>query len=127
MKNYHLETTEEFGRGLYASWEIQKDALLFKAELLVLSPSDTIQVNNTDLKYYTFKYNDTQDCLVLDNGEIFNHSDSPNVSYRLVPHENRLVMEFRALRDIKPYEQLFIDYNADTRVNTNEYKGVNLL
>jgi SET domain-containing protein len=35
-------------------------------------------------------------------------------------------MVFYALNDIKPEEQLFINYKADTEVNTDLYKDKNL-
>jgi hypothetical protein len=123
---YHLQTTTEFGRGLYATWTINKNTILFTAELLVLNPADTIKVNETDLQYYTFKYTDTQDCLVLGDGEIFNHSDIPNTCYKLIDFDGRKVMAFYTLRDISQYEQLFIDYSADTKVKTQDYT-VNLM
>lgn len=124
--NYILKVTQEFGRGLYASFDIPKDKILFTAELLVLSEQDTKVVNTTDLQWYTFKYDDTRDCLVLGDGEIFNHNDSPNVGYKLGDFDGRKVMYFYTVKDVKADEQLFIDYGADVVVKTNEYK-VNLI
>lgn len=124
---YEIIETSEFGRGLYAYATYFKDEIVFDAELLILSPEDTKVVNTTDLKYYTFKYDETRDCLVLGDGEIFNHSDKPNVAYTLVEHEGRKIMRFTALRDIKDGEQMFIDYNADQRVEFQDYVGKNLL
>lgn len=121
MKHYLMNTTE-FGRGLYACHEIPANTLLFTAELLVFNPKDTIKVNETDLKWYTFKYNENQDCLVLGDGEIFNHSDIPNVSYKLIDFDSRKVMAFHTTRPIETHEQLFIDYSADVQVETKEYK-----
>lgn len=121
--NYVIHDYEDMGRGLKATQSIQTDKVLFTAELLVLSPNDTVKVNETDLKYYTFKYNDEQDCLVLGDGELFNHSAAANVGYKLMDwgNQGRKVMVFYTLRPIEAGEQLFIDYNADVRVNTNEY------
>lgn len=126
---YYLKMTPEFGRGLYASTDLDiGNSLSISFELLVLSPSDTIKVNETDLQFYTFKYNDKQDCLVLGDGEIFNHSDIPNIGYRLVDSlKGYKVMEFYVLRHIDAHEQLFIDYNADTNVDTKEYINKNLI
>lgn len=119
---YYLKSTEEMGRGLYAAiGGIQEGKILFQAELLVLSEQDTKVVNTTDLQYYTFKYSETQDCLVLGDGEIFNHSDTPNIGYKLENYQGRKVMVFYALTNIEHGEQLFIDYNADTKVNTTSY------
>ncbi len=119
---YHIKTSEEMGRGLYASRTILKGETITICEILTLSPEDTKKVNETDLKYYTFKLDSTRDCLVLGDGEIFNHDDSPNVSYRLVNALERQRMAFKATRTIIKGEQLFIDYNADVSVNAEEYK-----
>jgi len=116
------------GRGLYATQDINKGELIFVAELLVLSETDTKLVNLTDLQYYTFKYNEKQDCLVLGDGEIFNHADQPNVGYQLVKHasEDRQIMLFHAIQDVKQGDQLMIDYAADTKVDASKY-NVNLI
>lgn len=124
---YYLKMHETMGRGLFAMQDIPAQRVLFTAELLVLSEVDTVTVNTTDLQYYTFKYNEKQDCLVLGDGEIFNHSDTPNVGYKLIDFDGRKVMAFYTLRDVVPHEQLFIDYNADVVVSVQDYMGKNLL
>lgn len=124
MKNVTMFA--DMGRGLESSQLILKDSIVECSELLVLSEVDTKKVNETDLKYYTFKYNDKQDCLVLGLGEIFNHSDTPNVDFSIELVNGREMMVFRALKPIKQGEQLLIDYNHDIKVNTDLYK-VNLI
>lgn len=117
-----------FGREVTASEFIFKDDEIMACELLVLSPFDTLVLNDTGLQFYTFKYNTLQDCLVLGLGEIFNHDDSPNVSYRLEQRDGRSMMIFKALRDIKSGEQLFIDYSADCPlVDSTKYVDKNLI
>lgn len=124
---YHtLRVTLEFGRGLYATQLVKAETIIMTCELLVLNEIDTVKVNDTDLKYYTFKYDQTQDCLILGDGEIFNHSDNANVSYQLTQVDGRKVMVFVSKRDINPGDQLMIDYNLDTQVNTNDYINNNL-
>jgi len=119
--NYYLKATEEMGRGLYALYNLQPGKILFTAELLVLSEQDTKTVGTTDLQYYTFKYNETQDCLVLGDGEIFNHSEVPNIGYKLMDFDGRKVMAFYTLSQIEKDEQLFIDYAADVKVDAGQY------
>lgn len=123
MSNHEIQMTSEMGRAVFSSRDIRKGETVTVCELLVLSEQDTVVVNKTELQYYTFKYNDVQDCLVLGCGEIFNHAPSEvaNVSYRLVSYGDRQLMQFEAKMDIKPGEQLFIDYSADVEVNTDEY------
>lgn len=128
--NYYIKLTHDMGRGIFANFDINEGETICYCELLVLSENDTKIVNSTDLQYYTFKYNDTQDCLVLGDGEIFNHDDNSSVAYGLVEISDsigsRTLMMFTAKRDIKQGEQLFINYNDDIKVNTDSYT-VNLV
>jgi SET domain-containing protein len=59
----------------------------------------------------------------LGNGELYNHSTQPNVAYELINLNGRKQMYFTTLRDIKPDEQLFINYQADTKrqISDDEY------
>lgn len=120
---FRLETTEQFGRGLYANRHIGQGEIITECEILVLSPDDTKTVNTTELQYYTFVYNETQDCLVLGFGEIFNHDDSANVSYELIDFAGRKVMQFKAKSFIPIDSQLFIDYSQDIQVEVDDYKN----
>ena len=122
-----IKVSPEFGRGLYATRKIYAGELIEACEILTLSPADTVVVNTTDLKWYTFVFDEHRDCLVLGNGEIFNHSDDANVRYRLMPHKDRFMMVFISDKDIEEGEQLFIDYTADTKVDTSGYVGKNLI
>lgn len=117
----YVKMTEDMGRGMFVTQSLLKGTIVCRCEILMLTPEDTIKVNTTELQHYTFKVNDLQDCLVLGNGEIFNHSDTPNVEYNLVTIDGRLMMEFKTLRPISGVEQLFIDYAADSNVNVQSY------
>lgn len=118
----NIKTTKKYGRGLYASKNLKKGQVIEVCELLVLSQIDTIRVDKTDLKWYVFKYNDVQDCLVLGNGELFNHSNNANVSYQIINNK----MYFVAKRNIKKGRQLFTDYNQDDQVDTKNGYKINL-
>lgn len=117
----YIFLTEEFGRGVYASTDLPTGSIISLCDILPLSEKDTVLVNETDLKYYTFKFTDNRDCLVLGEGELYNHSDEPNVSYELIDHCGRKVMMFKTLRPVKNGEQLFINYEADSQVNADNY------
>lgn len=131
MEIYSVRMIEGMGRGIIAERDIRLGEIITNCELLVLSPDDTIKVNETDLQWYTFTFdkNSKQDCLVLGDGEIFNHSDEANVLYGLIDWNGRKLMRFQAARDIKKGEQLFIDYRADVDAVNNvlENYTVNLI
>jgi tRNA-specific adenosine deaminase 3 len=121
LMKYVIKQNQEYGRYIESIKTISRGEIVSVCELLVLSQVDTVSVNKTELQYYTFSYNETQDCLVLGDGEIFNHSDTPNVSYQIETIDGRSKMVFKALQDIGQFEQLFINYSADVQVNTNNY------
>ena len=119
---YSVQMVEGMGRGVIAERDINRGEIITNCELLLLDIVDSQKVNETDLKYYTFVYDTVgRDCLVLGDGEIFNHDDNANTLYGLIPWNGRKLMRFQAARDIKKGEQLFIDYNADTKVNSRDY------
>lgn len=126
---FKIKQCDTFGRGLYATQDVDANTVIMACEILVLSENDTPLVNMTDLKYYTFKFNDTQDCLVLGLGEIFNHDDYENVIYNLEDLTDsetgltRKVMVFKSKCPIFSGEQLFINYNADIAIDSAAYKN----
>jgi SET domain-containing protein len=126
---YSVQMIDGMGRGIIAERDIKRGEVITNCELLVLSPEDTIKVNETDLKWYTFTFNaeTSQDCLVMGDGEIFNHDDDANVLYGLIEFNGRKLMRFQACRDIRRGEQLFIDYGADVKKVDIEGYTINLI
>jgi hypothetical protein len=126
MAIYSVQMVEGMGRGIIAERDIKLGEIITNCELLVLGASDTSSVNQTELQWYTFTFDaaNKQDCLVLGDGEIFNHDDSANVLYGLIDWDGRKLMRFQAARDIKKGEQLFINYGADVpNVDVDGYKN----
>lgn len=120
---YSVQMVEGMGRGVIAERDIKLGEIITNCELLLLSKPDTCLVNQTELQYYTFLFDaaNSQDCLVLGDGEIFNHDNDANTLYGLIDWNGRKLMRFQAARDIKKGDQLFIDYGADTQVNVENY------
>ena len=120
---YSVQMIEGMGRGVIAERDIKLGEIITNCELLVLSKPDTCLVNQTELQYYTFVFDKANnlDCIVLGDGEIFNHDDDANTLYGLIDWDGRKLMRFQASRDIKKGEQLFINYAADSLVNVEDY------
>ncbi len=138
---YYVLMTEQYGRAVFAEKDLKKGDSVMYCEVLVLSAQDTKVVNTTDLKDYTFVFDaeNKQDCLVLGDGELFNHgptnnsdvkeSSDANTRFYLNTINSRPMMIFRTTKDVKKDDQLFIDYNADLKESVDvmkEYK-TNLL
>lgn len=62
------------------------------------------------LKDYVFGIKNSTDVYhCLGFGAIYNHSDDPNIKWRLLDDDNRII-EFKAIRDIEPHEELRHNY-----------------
>ena len=120
----HVMMTETYGRAVFAMHDLPRGTWVEVSEVLVLNSIDTPIVNSTELRDYTFTFSDTQDCLVMGIGEMFNHDDDANVIYELMTLNGRPRMIFITRKDVKKGDQLFIDYTADLRPNESkqEYK-----
>jgi SET domain-containing protein len=121
MNKIAVSIYEGMGRGVMALQHMHAGDAIAICEVLPLNPRDTATVQLTELKYHTFVYNDVQDCLVLGLGDIFNHSNDANASYKLEDYAGRKMMVFTALKTIYAGEQIFTNYNQDIAVNTDAY------
>ena len=110
-------------RGVFATQMYFPGDLIEAAEIIPLSVEDTQHILGTLLRIYTYAMNETQDCIVLGNGCLYNHSDEPNVTYSIDKNSSgRTVMTYRAKTLIKPDDQLFISYlQDDGNVDLNSY------
>lgn len=97
-----------FGRGLFALTDIKAGTEVL-VNRVILTAKDAVPD-------YNFHYNDDKDCICLGDGELFNHSSDANIGYKFQwkPVLDDYCMVFKALRDIKEGEQLFIDYRQDS-------------
>jgi SET domain-containing protein len=68
-------------------------------------------VRQTRLAHYYFEWGDDcqQAAIALGYGSLYNHSYNPNARY--VFRESEECLEFIALRDIEPGEEITINYN----------------
>ena len=79
--------------------------------MLVPKVSYDAHAKHTVLEHYLFNCKDGDRLLALGYGSIFNHSDPPNVDYRL--DKPGMVIRYYAARDIVVGEELCIYYGAN--------------
>jgi SET domain-containing protein len=98
------------GRGVFARELIRKGSVIERAPVIVI-PAVEIDENpyDTVLTRYCFQWGRKSVALVLGFGSLYNHSYRPNAYYRDLRSR---VKEFIALRDIKPDEEITINYNG---------------
>jgi len=99
------------GRGLFASEPLLRGTLIHSAPcLLVTKASYQEHAKHTVLEHYLFNTPNGDKLLALGYGSIFNHSDSPNVDYRI--DKPNLTVNYYASKGVEKGEELFIYYGA---------------
>lgn len=101
------------GRGVFANEKILEGELIETCPIIALSSSkDRSRLRNTELVNYYFLWGEKRDrvALCLGWGSIYNHSFTPNARYEKDINEG--CMDFYALRDIEPNEEIIVNYNG---------------
>ena len=110
-----IRDAEGMGRGVFAVSHIPADTLLF-SDPVVLVPEGQCPKGSV-LDAIVFLWSAVMEdglglnAIVLGMGTVLNHSESPNVIVWFERDPDRV--DFYALRDIEPGEQLTHDYNYD--------------
>ena len=110
-----IRNAEGMGRGVFAVTRIPADTLL-SSDPVMMVPEDQCPKGSV-LDSIVFLWSTVmedglnQNAVVLGLGTVLNHSKSPNVIVYFEQDPDRV--DFYALRDIEPGEQLTHDYNYD--------------
>ena len=97
------------GRGLFATKNLSVGVLIHEAPCLLISrDSYDDHARFTVMEHYLFNCADGDKLLALGYGSLFNHSDSPNVDYRL--DKASLTIRYFAARSIAAGEEMCIYY-----------------
>jgi SET domain-containing protein len=98
------------GRGVFARRLIRKGELIEKVPMIVF-PAEEFEtgLSGTRLANYCFAWGRGTVALALGYGSIYNHSYRPNARYDDVGPRTKT---FTALRDIKPGEEITVNYNG---------------
>lgn len=102
------------GRGVFAKELIREGECIERCPVIALPDAkDRDRLRKTGLVNYYFLWGDKRDrtAICLGWGSVYNHSFSPNARYEKVMEDRR--MDFFALRDISPGEEILVNYNGD--------------
>src|SRR4249920_3742638 len=103
------------GRGVFAVLRIPAGTLLFSDPVILVPKNQCPKVPVLDAIAFIWPdvMGDGQSmhAIVLGMGTLLNHSKSPNVDLTFDKYPDRV--DFYALRDIEPHEQLTHDYGYD--------------
>lgn len=98
-------------RGMIASCDIKKGAIIEKCPIVLLPKSDLPALFSTKLNNYYFDWTVDTRAVVLGYGSVINHSFSPNADYRY-DYKNKFMIYF-AISDIQAGDEVLINYNGD--------------
>ncbi|MEZ4677887.1 MAG: SET domain-containing protein [Caldilineaceae bacterium] len=97
------------GRGVYAKEFIRAGVIFECSPVIILSPEQWAYVERTTLFDYCYDWQGGA-ALALGMGSLFNHSYAPNAVY--TKQYDRHLIEYTALHDIEPGEEILINYNG---------------
>ena len=101
------------GRGVFATSFFAAGQRIESAPVIVVPAKEWACMENTVLYNYGYAYGgDPEDmAIVLGYGSLYNHSYQPNAQY--VRRIGERLLDFYAIRDIAPGEEITINYNGD--------------
>ncbi len=101
------------GRGVFAEAAIAPNTLIERCPVVpLLNPKERDHLRKTGLVSYYFLWGEKRDhaAICLGWGSVYNHSFTPNARYEKRMEEG--VMDFYAIRDISPNEEITVNYNG---------------
>ena len=110
-------TIPNSGRGVFAKVAIKKGEVIERCPVIAIPEHDAEHVNHSILATYIYYLGKTKErlFLALGYGSLYNHTYEPNARYK--EHAAEEIIEFIALRDIKPQEEITVNYNQHEQKN----------
>ena len=114
-----VRPSETHGLGVFATKDIKSHACLEIAPVILFEKTlleDYIETweSHHQLQAYVFKAYDGRHAVALGNGSIYNHSSSPNVTWKWRECRKYPALEFWSTREISAGEELFVKYRWDS-------------
>lgn len=106
------------GRGVYANRNIKKGETIERSPIIEIPQHDMSILRGSILVTYFFFFGKNKEriAIALGFGSIYNHSNKPNIAYKIKPKEK--LIEFIALDDIKKNDELTFNYH-----NSSNFKS----
>ena len=103
-----IQKSPKGGRGVYSNIYFKKGSIIEICPLLI---SKNEKLGDAVINY-SFKYDNLKKghgAIALGYGSLYNHRDDPNADYEI--RYKKLII--KAVRDIRPGEEIFISYGDD--------------
>jgi SET domain-containing protein len=109
----YVQKYADKGRGVFTDSPISKDTLIERCPVIEIPALQSGHIDVTVLYDYYFGWGqDNQEiAIALGYGSLYNHSFSPNAVY--VKNLSDQTIDYVALRDIEPGEEILVNYNGD--------------
>ncbi|HEY5464945.1 MAG TPA: SET domain-containing protein [Hanamia sp.] len=114
IKKYlYIKKTTGKGRGVFTNEKIAANMLIEESPVIVMNAEDRLLLDKTLLHDYIFAWGNNKDqcCMALGFVPIYNHSYTSNCEYFMDFLEETI--QIKTVREIKPDEELTINYNGD--------------
>ena len=106
----HIDNIKGFG--VFTNQKIQKDETIEDCYCLL------IHNTNSDYSPYYYCFKGDTKLLPLGFGSIYNHNDNPNITWKIID-DNRKIIRFFAISDININEELCHNYGPKYWKNKN--------
>jgi SET domain-containing protein len=101
------------GRGIFTKKFIPANTVIEVSPVIVMSAEERLLLDQTLLHDYIFEWGQgrKQCCMALGYVPLYNHSYRSNCEYEM--DYVAQIISIKTVRDIRPSEELFINYNGD--------------
>jgi hypothetical protein len=107
-----IRTVRGKGRGIFAGRRFAEGDVLERAPVIVIPNDEWDLVSGSIVASYCFTWGKADDAAIpLGRCSLFNHSYTPNAYAHI--HLRDKVIEFLALREIEPGEEITLNYNGE--------------
>lgn len=108
-----IASSDGRGRGVFTARELTKGDLIEFCPLVLIPKKDQSCIHQSILHDYYFLSPESDMCIVLGYGSIYNHSFSPNADIVFdIPNQQ---LEIHCVAGIMAGEEIFIDYTGDIK------------
>jgi SET domain-containing protein len=113
LPGIYVAETPNMGRGVFTENFIKAGTVIEQAPVIVMPPADRKNLDKTLLHDYIFEWGKKRDKCAMALGYVpmYNHAYRSNCDYEMEFKEG--IIRVKAVWDIDPGEELFINYNGD--------------
>ena len=114
MNRTEVRNSPRHGLGVFARVAIKAGDVVETCPVLLLDPDDAEQLAAGSLSGHLYDWGDGRAAVALGYGSLYNHDPKPNAEYTASEDPAEIVIV--AARDIRPGEEVVIDYTGGGQV-----------